>query len=106
MVPTELREIGGSPINPAARATPRDPILTGVSAIDGLATLVRGQKLPLFSVGGLPHLDLAAQVASQATAGDEPFAVVFAAIGLPHAEVALVREVLRAGRAAATSRCS
>lgn len=90
----ELREIGGSPINPASRATPRDPILTGVSAIDGLATLVRGQKLPVFSVGGLPHLELAAQVAAQAVAGDEPFAVVFAAIGLPHADVALVREVL------------
>ena len=64
----DLREIGGSPINPAARATPGDPILTGVSVVDGLATLVRGQKLPIFSVGGLPHLELAAQIAAQATA--------------------------------------
>ncbi|MGZ4256621.1 MAG: V-type ATP synthase subunit B [Gaiellaceae bacterium] len=90
----ELHEVGGRPINPAARATPRDAILTGVSAIDGLATLVRGQKLPVFSVGGLPHLELAAQVAAQASVGDDPFAVIFAGIGLPHADVALVREVL------------
>ena len=100
IVSGELREVGGSPINPAARATPREAILTGVSAIDGLATLVRGQKLPVFSVGGLPHLELAAQVAAQASVGDDPFAVVFAAIGLPHADVAQVREVLerRAGQ--------
>ncbi|HTS72323.1 MAG TPA: V-type ATP synthase subunit B [Gaiellaceae bacterium] len=99
IVSGELREVGGSPINPAARATPSEAILTGVSAIDGLATLVRGQKLPVFSVGGLPHLELAAQVAAQASVGDDPFAVVFAAIGLPHADVAEVREVLerRAG---------
>jgi V/A-type H+-transporting ATPase subunit B len=90
----EQREIGGSPINPAARATPRDAILTGISAIDGLATLVRGQKLPVFSVGGLPHLELAAQVAAQASVGGEPFAVVFAAIGIPHADIALVRDAL------------
>ncbi len=94
VVSGELREVGGSPINPAARATPSEAILTGVSAIDGLATLVRGQKLPVFSVGGLPHLELAAQVAAQAGVGDDPFAVVFAAIGLPHADVAQVREVL------------
>ena len=100
IVSGELREVGGSPINPAVRATPSEAILTGVSAIDGLATLVRGQKLPVFSVGGLPHLELAAQVAAQASVGDDPFAVVFAAIGLPHADVAQVREVLerRAGQ--------
>ena len=81
--------------------------LTGISAIDGLATLVRGQKLPIFSVGGLPHLELAAQVAAQATAGDEPFAVVFAAIGITHADAADVGTALacahrrrRSGRAA------
>jgi V/A-type H+-transporting ATPase subunit B len=91
-----LREIGGSPINPAARATPAEPILTGVSVIDGLATLVRGQKLPVFSVGGLPHLELAAQIAAQATAGGEPFAVVFAAMGLTHADASAVRERLEA----------
>jgi V/A-type H+-transporting ATPase subunit B len=93
------RDIAGSPINPAARITPSEPILTGVSAIDGLTTLVRGQKLPIFSIGGLPHLELAAQIASQARAGDEPFAVVFAAVGITRADAMAVREVLerRAG---------
>ena len=86
----ELRPVGGAPINPALRATPNEPILTGVSAIDGLATLVRGQKLPIFSVGGLDHLELAAQIASQAHAQGDPFAIVFAALGLPHADVQAV----------------
>jgi len=92
-------DIAGSPINPAARETPSEAILTGVSAIDGLATLVRGQKLPIFSVGGLPHLELAAQIAAQARAGDEPFAVVFAAVGITRADAMAVRDVLeeRAG---------
>jgi V/A-type H+-transporting ATPase subunit B len=90
----DLREIGGQPINPAARATPSDPILTGVSAVDGLATLVRGQKLPIFSVGGLPHLELAAQIAAQATVRDEPFAVVFAAMGVTNADAAATRDRL------------
>ena len=93
---SDLREIGGWPINPAARATPSDPILTGVSVIDGLATLVRGQKLPIFSVGGLPHLELAAQIAAQATVRDEPFAVVFAAMGVTNADAAAMRERLEA----------
>ena len=58
----ETREVAGDPINPARRASAdATPILTGISAIDGLATLVRGQKLPIFSVGGLPHLELAAR---------------------------------------------
>jgi V/A-type H+-transporting ATPase subunit B len=96
----ELREIAGRPIDPSARETPSDAIVTGVSAIDGLTTLVRGQKLPIFSVGGLPHLELAAQVAAQAEAGGEPFAVVFAAMGLTHADAAAVRLTLE-GRAAA-----
>ncbi len=91
---TDLREIGGWPINPAYRATPSDPILTGVSVVDGLATLVRGQKLPIFSVGGLPHLELAAQIAAQATVRDEPFAVVFAAMGVTNADAAAMRERL------------
>jgi V/A-type H+-transporting ATPase subunit B len=86
--------ISGNPINPSARDTPSEPILTGVSAIDGLATLVRGQKLPIFSVGGLPHLELAAQVASQARAGDEAFAVVFAAVGITRADAMAVRDAL------------
>jgi len=90
----EQRPVAGEPISPAARATPNEPILTGVSAIDGLATLVRGQKLPVFSVGGLGHLELAAQIAAQAHVQGEPFAVVFAALGLPHADVHAVREVL------------
>jgi V/A-type H+-transporting ATPase subunit B len=92
----ELRPVGGRPINPATREAPREPIITGVSAIDGLATLVRGQKLPIFSVGGLPHLELAAQVAAQARAGeeDEPFAVVFAAMGITHADADMVRLAL------------
>jgi V/A-type H+-transporting ATPase subunit B len=89
-------DVGGAPINPAARATPRDPILTGVSVIDGLATLVRGQKLPIFSVGGLPHLELAAQVARNAHVDGEPFAVVFAAMGITRADAAMIRDVLEA----------
>ena len=95
----ELRSVAGAPINPAARAAPNEPIFTGVSVVDGLATLVRGQKLPVFSVGGLPHLELAAQIASQAHVEGEPFAIVFAALGLPHADVHAVRSVLerRAG---------
>lgn len=91
-----LREVVGEPINPAARATPRDAVLTGVSAIDGLATLVRGQKLPIFSIGGLPHLELAAQIAAHAQSGGEPFAVVFAAIGMTHADAAEVGATLAA----------
>ena len=90
----DQRQIGGWPINPTARATPGDPILTGVSVIDGLATLVRGQKLPIFSAGGLPHLELAAQIAAQATVEDEPFAVVFAAMGVTKADAAAMRERL------------
>ena len=88
------RPVEGAPINPAARAAPTEAILTGVSAIDGLATLVRGQKLPIFSVGGLPHLELAAQIAAQAHVRGEPFAIVFAALGLPHADVRAVRSML------------
>ena len=94
VVGAERRSVAGMPINPAARAAPTEAILTGVSAIDGLATLVRGQKLPVFSVGGLPHLELAAQIAAQAHAEGEPFAIVFAALGLPHADVQTVRGIL------------
>jgi V/A-type H+-transporting ATPase subunit B len=94
------RDVAGRPINPAARATPSDAILTGISAVDGLATLVRGQKLPIFSVGGLPHLELAAQVAAQASARGEPFAIVFAAMGITNADAAMVRDVLEERAAA------
>ena len=102
VVGAETRPVVGRPINPAMREAPSEPIVTGVSAIDGLATLVRGQKLPIFSVGGLPHLELAAQVAAQARAGasDEPFAVVFAAMGITHADAAMVRLALEERTAA------
>ena len=81
-------DINGLPMNPAARAYPAEFIQTGVSAIDGLNTLVRGQKLPIFSGSGLPHAALAAQIARQAKVlGDnETFAVVFAAIGITFEE--------------------
>jgi len=79
------RDINGDPLNPAARAYPEDFIQTGVSAIDGMNTMVRGQKLPIFSGAGLPHNKLAVQIARQATVrGGEEFAVVFAAIGVMH----------------------
>nr|WP_236698143.1 V-type ATP synthase subunit B [Pyrodictium occultum] len=79
------RDINGDPLNPAARAYPEDFIQTGISAIDGMNTMVRGQKLPLFSGAGLPHNKLAVQIARQATVRTgEEFAVVFAAIGVMH----------------------
>jgi V/A-type H+/Na+-transporting ATPase subunit B len=86
--------VAGLPLNPTHRAPPAEPVLTGISAIDALTTLVRGQKLPIFSAAGLPHLELAAQLAAQATAGDEPFSVVFAAMGLTHADADAVRDTL------------
>jgi V/A-type H+-transporting ATPase subunit B len=100
VVADERREIGGRAINPVQRETPSDPVLTGVTAIDGLATLVRGQKLPVFSVGGLPHLELAAQAAAQARAGEQAFAVVFAAMGITNADAAAVRRTLEERTAA------
>ena len=96
IVGEQSRDVAGEPINPARRERPTDAVLTGISAIDGLATLVRGQKLPIFSVGGLPHLELASQIAAQAHTGDEPFAVVFAAIGITHADAADVGAALAA----------
>ncbi|WP_031171641.1 V-type ATP synthase subunit B [Streptosporangium roseum] len=86
--------VTGLPLNPTLREPPADPVLTGVSAIDALTTLVRGQKIALFSSGGLPHLELAAQVAAQAHTGGAPFSVVFAAMGLTHADAARVRDAL------------
>lgn len=81
-------DINGEPINPAARDYPNEFIQTGISAIDGLNTLVRGQKLPVFSMSGLPHAELAAQIARQAKvrSGESNFAVVFAAIGITFEE--------------------
>ena len=88
ILPEERRDVAGLPMNPAARSYPEEFIQTGVSAIDGLNTLVRGQKLPIFSGSGLPHAELAAQIARQAKVigTDEPFAVVFAAMGITFEE--------------------
>ena len=97
---TATAAVAGAPINPVRREPPSDPVLTGVGVIDTLTTLVRGQKLPVFSVAGLPHLDLATQVAAQASAGGEPFSVVFAGIGLPHPDAAAVRDALEQRSAA------
>ncbi len=84
----EEREVFGSVINPAAREPPSEFIQTGISAIDGMNSLVRGQKLPFFSEAGLPHNQIAAQVARQATipGKEEDFAIVFAALGIKHEE--------------------
>jgi len=86
IIAEEERDVNGAPLNPAERAYPEDFIQTGVSAIDGMNTLVRGQKLPIFSGSGLPHNKLAAQIARQATVRGEheEFAVVFAAIGIKY----------------------
>ncbi len=81
------RDVNGQPLNPCAREYPRNYIKTGISAIDALTTLIRGQKLPIFSGNGLPHDQLAAQIVKQASLGEdsnEEFAVVFAAMGVKH----------------------
>ena len=88
IIPDERKDINGVAMNPAARNYPSEFIQTGISAIDGLNTLVRGQKLPIFSASGLPHANLAAQIARQAKVigTDDPFAVVFAAVGITFEE--------------------
>ena len=91
IIPEKRLDVNGTPMNPAARNYPQEFIQTGVSAIDGLNTLVRGQKLPIFSASGLPHANLAAQIARQATVRSDggegaPFAVVFAAMGITFEE--------------------
>ena len=88
ILPDARMDVNGLPMNPAARNYPQEFIQTGVSAIDGLNTLVRGQKLPIFSASGLPHANLAAQIARQAKVRgtSEPFAVVFAALGITFEE--------------------
>jgi V/A-type H+-transporting ATPase subunit B len=95
-VPKVFLDINGAPINPERRAYPTDLIQTGVSVIDGMLTLVRGQKLPIFSGAGMPHNMLAAQVARQATvAGQgEEFAVVFAAVGVSSSDAAFFQRTL------------
>ena len=97
ILPDARMDINGLPMNPAARAYPSEFIETGVSAIDGLNTLVRGQKLPIFSASGLPHAQLAAQIARQAKVKgkDEDFAVVFAAMGITFEEANFFEESFR-----------
>ena len=85
--PVARRDVNGAPINPVSRVYPRNYIHTGISSIDCLATLIRGQKLPIFSGNGLPHDKLAAQIVQQASLGadsDEKFAIVFAAMGVKY----------------------
>lgn len=88
VIPEMKKDINGNPLNPVARDYPSEFIQTGISAIDGLNTLVRGQKLPIFSGSGLPHSRLAAQIARQATVlnSSEDFAVVFGAVGITFEE--------------------
>ena len=97
IIPEMRLDINGQPINPAARDYPNEFIQTGVSAIDGLNTLVRGQKLPVFSASGLPHAELAAQIARQAKvlSADTKFAVVFAALGITYEEAEFFRSDFR-----------
>ncbi len=105
IVPEAALDINGAPINPTVRTHPSEFIQTGISAIDGLNTLTRGQKLPIFSGAGLPANELAAQITAQARVfsargGDtEPFAVVFAAIGVTHREVAFFIDQFQANDA-------
>ena len=93
----DMRDINGFPINPERRDYPRDFIQTGISVIDGMLTLVRGQKLPIFSGSGMPHNMLASQIARQATVpkGGGEFAVVFAAIGVQHSDAMFFERSLR-----------
>jgi V/A-type H+/Na+-transporting ATPase subunit B len=105
IIPELSLDINGQPINPSVRTHPSEFIQSGVSAIDGLNTLTRGQKLPIFSGAGLPANELAAQIASQARVvssashGSEPFAVVFAAIGITHREASFFMDQFRASDA-------
>jgi len=93
IIPEKEMDIHGAPMNPVARDYPTDFIQTGISAIDGMNTLVRGQKLPIFSVSGLEHNELAAQIARQATirGEGEDFAVVFCAMGITYEEASFFR---------------
>ena len=97
ILPEKRMNINGLPMNPAARNYPQEFIQTGISAIDGLNTLVRGQKLPIFSASGLPHANLAAQIARQAKVRgtSDPFAVVFAAMGITFEEANFFMESFR-----------
>jgi V/A-type H+-transporting ATPase subunit B len=95
IISAERRDVNGEPMNPAARAYPREFIQTGISAIDGMNSLTRGQKLPIFSGGGLPHNRVAAQIVRQARLLGEDtseFVVVFAAFGASHADARFFQE--------------
>ena len=101
VIAEKMMDINGVPMNPAARDYPSEFIQTGISAIDGLNTLVRGQKLPVFSGSGLPHANLAAQIARQAKVrnSDSKFAVVFAAVGITFEEADFfISDFKRTGR--------
>lgn len=100
VVPEQRLDINGAPMNPCARAYPNEFIQTGISSIDGLNTLVRGQKLPIFSGSGLPHNRLAAQIVRQARVlgGKSEFAVVFAAMGITFEEAEyFIQDFTRSG---------
>jgi V/A-type H+-transporting ATPase subunit B len=98
------RPLYGAPLNPSRRRKLSEFVETGLSAIDGMNTLIRGQKLPVFSGSGLPGLELAARIVEGARgAGDEPFAVIFAGIGITERETQLFRERLAASEAAERS---
>lgn len=105
IIPEKRMDVNGVPMNPVSRNYPMEFIQTGISAIDGLNTLVRGQKLPVFSGSGLPHAELCAQIARQARVlgDDEKFAVVFAAIGITYEEANFFIEDFK--RTGAMSRC-
>lgn len=95
---TKKYNVNGRPMNPVARMYPRDFIQTGISSIDGLNTLIRGQKLPIFTGNGLPHNELAAQIVRQAKIGEnsnEEFAIVFAAMGIKHDDAEFFRRSFR-----------
>lgn len=98
----ELREISGFPINPVMREYPRHFVETGISAIDGVLSLVRGQKLPIFTGGGLPHNELASQIARQSSVLEEKedFAVIFCAVGATHEDASFFLRELEDARAA------
>ena len=94
IIPDDYLDVNGNPINPFAREYPREFIQTGISTIDGMNTLVRGQKLPLFSASGLPHNAVAAQIARQAkvVGSHEPFTTIFAAMGITADELRFFRD--------------
>ncbi len=100
IIPEKKLNVNGYPLNPDARAYPRDNIMTGVSGIDALTTLIRGQKLPIFSGSGLPHNELAAQVVNQAKISrDEDFNIIFAAMGIKADDATFFRQKFEEGGA-------